>query len=166
MFDFKNVLQKIRVFENRILNIENKNAIHTYLSATQSITTDSNQRQTIPIDSVLAKKGIDFDLQDNAIVINKENIKIKVTAKINCDRSGESNSRGYGLLINKNSYSLTYQNLKTLSNANYQEIICEAIFNASIGDRIYLDLRSVAATNIETKINGGRCITYLIVEEI
>ena len=166
MFDFKNVLQKIRVFENRILNIENKNAIHTYLSATQSITTDSNQKQIIPIDTVLAKKGTDFDLQDNAIVINKENIKIKVTAKINCDRKEERESRVYGLIIQKNVYSLTYQNLQILSNENYQEIICEAMFNATAGDKIYLDLRSVASANITTKINGGRCMTSLIVEEI
>lgn len=166
MFDFKNVLQKIRVFENRILNIENKNAIHAYLSAEQSITTDSNQRQVVPIDSVLAKKGVDFDLQDNGIVINKENIKVRVTAKVNCNRGGESGTRVYGLVIQKNSYSLNYQNLKVLSNENYQEIICEAIFNVTKGDKIFLDLRSVASTNITTKINGSRCMTSLIVEEI
>lgn len=145
---------------------EEKNAIHTYLSSVKSITTDSNQRQTVPLDSILAKKGNGFDLKDNAIAINKEDIKVKVTAKINCDRTGESGSRNYGLIIQKNSYSLTYQNLQILQNANYEEIICEAILDVTIGDKIYLDLRSVASTGVNTKINGGRCATYLMVEEL
>ena len=53
-----------------------------------------------------------------------------------------------------------------MQNTTYEEITCEAIFNATSGDKIYLDLRSVAATNIQTNVNGGRCITSLIVEEI
>ena len=104
---------------------------------------------------------------DNCVVINKNNIKVKVTAKVTINRSNETSDRLFGLLIEKNSYALTYQTLKNLSaKANYQEITCEAIIDVNKNDKIYLDLRSVAAENVSAVCNAGRCITSLIVEEL
>lgn len=149
MFDIKKIM-------NNLKSLNNKNAIHAYLSSSTTVTTGSNQYVQVPLDTTLSKKGNDFSLVDNCVVINKNNIKVRVTAKVSVNRSGYEGDRSYGLIIEKNSYALTYQNLKILKNENYQEITCEAIFNATAGDKIYLDIRSVAATNIQTNVNGRK----------
>lgn len=149
MFDIKKIM-------NNLKSLNNKNAIHVHLNTSTTVTTNASQLAQVPLDTVLSKKGNDFSLVDNCVVINKNNIKVRVTARVSINRESESASRLYGMLIEKNSYTSTYQNLKRLQNTTYEEITCEAIFNATSGDKIYLDLRSVAATNIQTNVNGRK----------
>ena len=156
---------QIKNILNSIKKLNNKNVIQAYLSTVTTITTSSDQYVQIPLDSTLISKGTAFSLSNNAININKK-MTIKATAKINLNRESETGSRIYGLIIQKNSYTLTYQNIRQLANENYSEIICEAVIDVEAGDKIYLDLRSVAATGIETNVKAGRCMTYLILEEI
>ena len=158
MFDIKKIM-------NNLKSLNNKNAIHAYLSSSTTVTTGSNQYVQVPIDSVLAKKGTAFSLSGNKITTNKK-MTVKVKAMVDINRESASSTLSYGLIIEKNSYALTYQNIQRITNENYQVITCEAIIDLNANDKIYLDLRSVALTNIATNINNGRCMTSLIVEEI
>lgn len=156
---------QIKDILNSIKNLNNKSVIQVYLSTTTTITTNANQTAQIPLDTVLKSKGNSFSLSNSAININKK-MTVRVSSKISLDRQDESNSRVYGLIIEKNSYALTYQNLKRLINESYEEISCEAVLDVTSGDKIYLDLRTVAATNIKNEVLSGRCMTNLIIEEI
>ena len=158
MFDIKKIM-------NNLKSLNNKNAIHAYLSSSTTVTTGSNQYVQVPIDSVLAKKGTAFSLSGNKITTNKK-MTVKVKAMVDINRESASSTLSYGLIIEKNSYALTYQNIQRITNENYQAITCEAIIDLNANDKIYLDLRSVALTNIATNINSGKCMTSLIVEEI
>lgn len=72
----------------------------------------------------------------------------------------------FGVLVQKNTYQLTYQTLQRVKNITYQQVEMETVLDVTQGDLIYIDFRSVATEQQDITINSGRGDTYLIVEAI
>lgn len=145
-----------------------KNIICAYLegngTSPSEITTDNNQLSLIPIDSIYYSKGSIFSLKESKILVNKTT-SVKVSAQISLDIT-ETNIGVWGLLIQRNSYSLNYQRLYSFPSINpYANMDFTVLLDVMSGDTIYANIRSVARTNVDVGINRTK-ITSIIVEEV
>ena len=148
-----------------------QNIMYIYLANEIHSTTGSQYGQIlhIPFDAVENSNGnfLSFDSVNNGIEIGKDINKVRVTTKVLFDASSYNiESPTVGILIQKNTYQLTYQTLQRVKNTTYQQVEMETVLDVTQGDLIYVDFRSVAIEQQNITINAGRGDTYLIVEAI
>lgn len=141
-------------------------AIHANLSTNTDLISNENQISKVPFDNVLFQCGNSLRLNDGCIEVLKDNMNLKVMTQVELDRSSESAEKTYGLIIEKNTYALNYQNLSILPVKSYAAITCNTMITANKGDKIYVDLRTVASTGVTSKVQSGRCHTYIEVQEM